>query len=110
MDVGRSARIIRLRQIARMPLVSPRLWLRRLVFWVGAVMAAVVAVGFAQAANWAGALFLPMSSGRIWPAFIARKVPAITFVACGSGVYPYGGAGSGCQTPARTFFSQPSKD
>ena len=40
-----------LRRLRRMPLLSPRLWLRRLVFWIGAVMVALVAIGFAWAAD-----------------------------------------------------------
>ncbi len=40
------------------------------MFWVGAILVACVAVAFAQAANWAGELFLLLTSGRIWPAFI----------------------------------------
>jgi H+/Cl- antiporter ClcA len=53
-----------------MPLVSPRLWWRRVVFWVGAVLVAVVAVEFAQAANLAGALFVHLVEGRAWLAFV----------------------------------------
>src|SRR6266702_278333 len=33
------------------------IWRRRLVFWLGAVAVGYVAVGFAQAADWAQALF-----------------------------------------------------
>jgi H+/Cl- antiporter ClcA len=40
-----------------MPLVSPRLWLRRVVFWVGAVLVGVVATGFAALADRAQDLF-----------------------------------------------------
>ena len=36
-----------------MPLISPRLWLRRLAFWSGAVIVALVATGFAASADWA---------------------------------------------------------
>src|SRR6201999_1130058 len=44
----------RLRQLRRMPLLSPRLWLRRIVFWAGAVLVALVATLFAKAADAAG--------------------------------------------------------
>jgi H+/Cl- antiporter ClcA len=70
MELGRSARLIRLRQMGRMPLISPRLWWRRLVFWAGAVIVAGIAVAFAQAANWAGAVFIHVTQGRPWLAFI----------------------------------------
>jgi H+/Cl- antiporter ClcA len=70
MEVGRSTRLMRLRRVGRMPLVSPRLWWRRVVFWVGALLVACVAVAFAQSANWAGNLFLHMIAGRPWLAFV----------------------------------------
>jgi H+/Cl- antiporter ClcA len=40
------------------------------VFWVGAVVVACMAVAFAQAANWAGGLFLHVIAGRPWLPFI----------------------------------------
>jgi H+/Cl- antiporter ClcA len=51
---------LRLRRFLRLPLVSPRLWARRMVFWVGAGLVAAVAVGFARAADAAGVLFARM--------------------------------------------------
>jgi hypothetical protein len=67
MKFGRSGRLLlRLRRMGRMPLVSPRLWWRRVVFWVGAVMVAAVAVGFAKAADLAGGLFLHFAGGHTW--------------------------------------------
>ncbi len=47
----------RLRRVRRLPLVSPRLWLRRIAFWAGAVLVGVVAIAFARAADAAGAAF-----------------------------------------------------
>ena len=47
----------RLRRIRRLPLFSPRQWLRRVVFWLGAVVVALAAIGFAMAANAAQDLF-----------------------------------------------------
>ena len=44
------------RRLRRLPLVSPRLWRRRLALWGGAVVVALVAIGFAQAANRASAV------------------------------------------------------
>jgi hypothetical protein len=35
------------RRLAQLPLVTSRQWLHRLVFWVGGVLVAGVAIGFA---------------------------------------------------------------
>jgi H+/Cl- antiporter ClcA len=82
MPIGQSGRVImRLRRMARMPLVSPRLWWRRVVFWVGAVLVAAVAVGFAKAADWAGGLFLHFAAFHLWlPFVIAPAGLAIAFL------------------------------
>ena len=67
--------------MGRMPLISPRLWWRRVVFWVGAIVVATVAVGFAKAADWAGGLFLHFAAGHIWlPFVIAPAGLAISFL------------------------------
>ncbi len=77
-----------------MPLVSPRLWWRRVVFWVGAVLVATVAVGFAKAADLAGGLFLHVAAGHIWlPFAIAPAGLTIAFVLT-QRVFP-GAQGSG---------------
>src|SRR3954454_9734557 len=70
MDAGQSARLMRLRHMGRMPLISPRLWWRRVVFWVGAIIVAVVAIAFAKAADWAGAEFLHIIAGHPWLPFV----------------------------------------
>ena len=81
MEASRRGRVGRLRRVGRMPLVSPRLWWRRLVFWVGAVLIAVVAVTFAKAADWAGGLFLHFIAGHLWlPFIIAPAGLAISFL------------------------------
>lgn len=81
MFVGRGGRIMRLRRMGRMPLVSPRLWWRRLVFWVGAIVVAGVAVEFAAASDWAGRIFLHMIDARPWLAFaIAPAGLTISFL------------------------------
>ncbi|MCG7362173.1 chloride channel protein [Roseomonas sp. ACRSG] len=48
------------RRLRRLPLLSPRQWRRRLVFWLGAALVGVVAVGFAAAAEQAQHLFSRM--------------------------------------------------
>jgi H+/Cl- antiporter ClcA len=81
MDFGRSGRLMRLRRMGRMPLVSPRLWWRRVVFWVGAVLVAAVAVTFAQAADAAGGLFLRYAAGHAWlPYVIAPTGLSLSFL------------------------------
>jgi H+/Cl- antiporter ClcA len=81
MDVARSRLLARLRRMGRMPLVSPRLWWRRVVFWVGAVLVATVAVAFAKAADRAGGLFLHFAAGHHWlPYLIAPAGLTIAFL------------------------------
>ena len=81
MEFGRSGRVLRLRRMARMPLVSPRLWWRRVVFWGGAVLVAAVAVGFAKAADLASGLFLNYVAGHAWlPFIVAPAGLAIAFL------------------------------
>ncbi|WP_428490839.1 chloride channel protein [Rhodopila sp.] len=98
---------MRLRRMGRMPLVSPRLWWRRVVFWVGAVLVAAVAVGFARASDWAGGLFLHFAALYPWlPFIIAPAGLAIAFVLT-QRVFP-GAQGSGIpQTIAALHLHDP---
>ena len=59
-----------LRRLTRLPLISPRQWLRRLVFWVGAVLVAGVAIGFAALADRAANLFVGVQAPRPWIALL----------------------------------------
>src|ERR1700722_13787070 len=61
---------LRLRRMARLPLISPRQWLRRVIFWVGAVVVATVAIGFAMLADRAGSLLLRPQAPHPWIAFL----------------------------------------
>ena len=61
---------VRLRHLSRLPMVSPREWLRRLVFWAGAVLIAVVAIGFAALADRASNWFVAFQAPRPWIAAI----------------------------------------
>ena len=108
MDVGQSARLIRWRRMGRMPLVSPRLWWRRVVFWVGAILVATVAVGFAKAADWAGGLFLHVVAGHAWlPYIIAPAGLSMAFLLT-QYVFP-GAQGSGIpQTIAALHMRDPA--
>jgi H+/Cl- antiporter ClcA len=60
----------KLRRLTRLPLISPRQWLRRLIFWVGAVFVAGVAIGFAWLADRAGNLFVGVQAPRPWIALL----------------------------------------
>jgi H+/Cl- antiporter ClcA len=107
-----SSRLRRMPRISsrfrRMPLISPRLWLRRLVFWGGAILVAVMAVLFAQAADWAGSLFLTVTAGRPWlPFIIAPTGLAVSFLLTRH-VFP-GAQGSGIpQTIAALHMHNPA--
>jgi H+/Cl- antiporter ClcA len=80
--------------MARMPLISPRQWLRRLVFWIGALVVAVVAIGFASAADAAGQLFLHLVQPRPWIVFILAPAGLAVSVLLTRKVFP-GAQGSG---------------
>ena len=108
MEVGRSGYLTRLRRIGRMPLVSPRLWWRRVVFWVGAVLVAAVAVAFAKAADWAGGLFLHLAAGHVWLPFIVAPTGLTIAFLLTRYVFP-GAQGSGIpQTIAALHLHDPA--
>jgi H+/Cl- antiporter ClcA len=60
----------RLRRLTRLPLVSPRQWLRRLVFWVGAFLVAGMAIAFAALADRAAGFFVGLQAPRPWIALL----------------------------------------
>ncbi|HQT78471.1 MAG: chloride channel protein [Rhodospirillales bacterium 20-64-7] len=94
MDVAHGRRLMRLRRMGRMPLISPRLWFRRVVFWVGALLVATVAVLFAQAANWSAAQFLHVIAGRPWLPFVLAPLGLTISFLLTKHVFP-GAQGSG---------------
>ena len=51
-------------------LVSPRMWLRRCVFWGGAIMVGLVAVGFAMAGEYANEVFSKLVAISPWLPFL----------------------------------------
>ena len=83
----------RLRKLRRLPLVSPRQWIRRLTFWAGAVGVAVVAILFAFLADEA-ARFHGISGARPWVAFIICPAGLVTCFLLTRHVFP-GAQGSG---------------
>jgi H+/Cl- antiporter ClcA len=84
----------RLRRLRRFPLVSPRRWLRRLVFWAGGVVVAAVAIGFAALANRATDLFVRFQAPRPWVAFIVCPAGLVISFLLTRYVFP-GAQGSG---------------
>jgi len=83
-----------LRRLARLPLISPRQWLRRIVFWAGAVIVAVVAIGFATLANFTSNLFVRFQSPRPWVAFIICPAGLVASFLLTRYIFP-GAQGSG---------------
>ncbi|MDE2198238.1 MAG: chloride channel protein [Rhodospirillales bacterium] len=84
----------RLRRYARLPLLSPRQWLRRAVFWLGAVVVALIAIGFAWAANEALALFLRLQHAYPLAVFVVAPAGLAVSVLLTRTVFP-GAQGSG---------------
>jgi H+/Cl- antiporter ClcA len=77
-----------------MPLISPRQWWRRLMFWAGAVLVAVVAIAFADLANAATDMFVRFQAPRPWVAFIVCPTGLIVALLLTQHVFP-GAQGSG---------------
>ena len=94
MEVGRTRRLMRLKRLGRMPLISPRLWWRRGVFWIGAILVAAVAVFFARAADYAGQWFIHVIAGRIWLPFVLAPLGLTISFLLTQFVFP-GAQGSG---------------
>jgi H+/Cl- antiporter ClcA len=76
----------RSRRLRRLPLISPRQWLRRAGLWGGAIVVALVAIAFARAADAAGHAFRYVNdvhplwalgfipAGLVLAVFMTRKV------------------------------------
>lgn len=108
MDVGRGGRLMQLRRMGRMPLVSPRQWWRRVVFWVGAVLVAAVAVGFAKASDMASALFVHAATDHVWLPFVVAPAGLTIAFLLTRHVFP-GAQGSGIpQTIASLHMHDPA--
>jgi H+/Cl- antiporter ClcA len=104
-----SARLrYRVRRAVRLPLLSPRQWYRRVGAWTGAVLVALLALGFARAADAAQAVFRYALHGR--PLLILLLAPAgfALSVWLTRRVFP-GAQGSGIpQTIAALHMSDPA--
>ena len=84
----------RLRRVSRLPLVSPRMWLRRIVFWVGAVLVSAIAIGFAAAADRAYSLCTSITGPHPYAALLLAPGGLILCLVLTLRVFP-GAQGSG---------------
>lgn len=87
-------RRISLRRLRRLPVVSPRQWLRRVVFWAGAVLVAAVAILFALVADRVGTMFVTLQAPRPWIALVICPVGIAASFLLTRHVFP-GAQGSG---------------
>jgi len=79
----------------QLPLTSPRLWTRRLAFWAGAGLVALVAIAFARLADGAQELFnVATAGGRAWLVLIIAPCGFALSVYLTRTVFP-GAQGSG---------------
>jgi H+/Cl- antiporter ClcA len=83
-----------LRAWRQLPLTSPRLWARRLAFWLGAIMVALVAIAFADLADGAQSGFSAVTRGHPWLALVISPVGLALSVLLTQRVFP-GAQGSG---------------
>jgi len=83
-----------LRRLQRSPLTSPRLWLRRILIWGGAVLVSLAAIAFAQLADWASAGFAAAVSPRPWLVLVIAPAGLALSVLLTQRVFP-GAQGSG---------------
>lgn len=67
-------RALNRRRLRRLPLLSPRQWRRRLLFWLGAALIGLVAVVFAELADAAQHLFLRVAT--VHPLLVFLVAPA----------------------------------
>src|SRR5262245_22064952 len=84
----------RLRRLSRLPLISPRQWLRRVAFWIAALLVSLVAIGFAAAADFACNLFVDFQSARPWVAFVICPAGFVAAILLTRHIFP-GAQGSG---------------
>ncbi|MBN8890141.1 MAG: chloride channel protein [Rhodospirillales bacterium] len=104
---GGTGRAARLRRITRLPLLSPRQWKRRLVYWCGAIIVAAIAILFARAADVAQGLFTAALHGHAALALLIVPAGLAVSVVLTRRVFP-GAQGSGIpQTIAALHMHDP---
>ncbi|MBN8927914.1 MAG: chloride channel protein [Rhodospirillales bacterium 69-11] len=82
------------RRLRRMPMTSPRQWMRRVVVWIGCISVSLVAIAFAMLANAASDLFLQVQAPRPWIALIICPVGLVASFLLTRHFFP-GAQGSG---------------
>ena len=98
-----------LRRLRRMPLVSPRLWLRRTVFWTGAILVSLAAIMFASAADASAHLFETVIGWNAWIALVLSPLGLMLSVLLTQRFFP-GAQGSGVpQVIAALHLSDPAQ-
>jgi H+/Cl- antiporter ClcA len=91
----------------QLPLTSPRLWTRRIAFWAGAVLVALVAIAFADLADAAQSLFRLITGPRPWLVLVIAPAGLAVSVLLTRTVFP-GAQGSGIpQVMAALHMSDP---
>lgn len=79
----------------QLPLTSPRLWARRIAFWAGGVLVALVAIAFARLADGAQALFnAATGGGHAWVVLLIAPCGFALAVYLTQTIFP-GAQGSG---------------
>ena len=84
----------RRRRWRRLPVLSTRLWYRRLAFWAGAALVSAASIGFAALADLASRVFLHAADGRPWAPFLLAPGGLALAVFLTRTVFP-GAQGSG---------------
>ncbi len=88
--------------------MSPRLWLRRAVFWAGAVAVSLAAIAFAALADAAANLFARMAGGSPWLVLMVAPLGLVVSVIMTRRLFP-GAQGSGIpQVIAAIHLSDPA--
>jgi H+/Cl- antiporter ClcA len=78
----------------QLPLTSPRLWTRRLAFWAGAILVALVAIAFANLADGAQDLFRAVTGPHPWLVLLIAPTGLALSVLLTRKIFP-GAQGSG---------------
>ena len=83
-----------IKRLRRSPLTSPRRWLRRILIWGGAILVSLVAIAFADLADYASAVFTSVVTPRPWLALLIAPAGLALSVWLTQRVFP-GAQGSG---------------
>ncbi|APH57672.1 H/Cl exchange transporter clcA [Granulibacter bethesdensis] len=93
-SVRRMTRSARARRLRRSPMISTRLWVRRMVFWGGAVAVSLTAIAFAKLADRAQDVFSVVIAHGAWIILILAPAGLVVSFLLARHVFP-GSQGSG---------------